>query len=171
MRHIENGSKAQIKLKSKPADKWLEALSWGSLVILWLLTFWKYADLPEIIPTHFNAGGEPDAYGSKSTIFTLPIIASLLFLLLSVIVKFPQKFNYPVKITPENAAGQYTNASRMMRFMKFSIMLVFLLINIQTIRTAMGKAEGLGWWFMLVVLGLIVGPMVYFINKSYQIKS
>ena len=155
----------------KAADKWLEGLAWTTLVILWFWTIWNYTNLPETIPTHFSAGGEPDAYGSKSTIFTLPIIASLLFLLLSVIARFPHKFNYSVKITPKNAAAQYANAARMMRVMKFSITLISLLIAIQTVRTATGKAEGLGWWFVLVVLGSIVGPLIYFLNRSYRIKS
>lgn len=161
----------KIKPILKPVDKWLEGFAWTSLAILWFWTIWNYANLPETIPTHFNASGEPDAYGSKSTIFTLPMIASLLFLLLSMGVRFPHKFNYSIKVTPENAAAQYANAARMLRFLKLSVVLVFLLINIQTIRTAAGKTEGLGWWFMLVVLGLIVGPLVYFANKSYQLEK
>ncbi|HET8809044.1 MAG TPA: DUF1648 domain-containing protein [Flavobacteriaceae bacterium] len=161
----------KIKPILKPTDKWLEIVAWASLIFLWFWTFWNYTNLPETIPTHFNASGEPDAYGSKNTIFTLPIIASLLFLLLSVISRFPYKYNYPIKITSENATAQYANTARMMRVLKLSIMLVFLLINILTIRTATGEAEGLGWWFMLVVLGLIVGPMVYFLNRSYRLEK
>lgn len=148
----------------------MEALAYFTLAVLWFWTCWNYADLPETIPTHFNAGGVPDAYGTKKTIFTLPIIASILFVGLSILNKFPHTFNYSVKITPENAAAQYANSMRMMRVLKFSMSFISLLISIQTIRTAIGEATGLGWWFMLVVLGLIVAPLVYFLNKSYRLE-
>lgn len=171
MRRIKNEARPKIKPKLKSIDKWLEGLAWITLVLLWFWTIWNYTNLPETIPTHFGAGGEPDAYGGKKTIFALPIVGSLSFLLLTIMNHFPHLFNYAVKITPENAAAQYANSARMMRFLKFSITLIFLLINILTIRTVTGKAEGLGWWFVLVVLGSIVCPLIYFLNRSYRIKS
>jgi uncharacterized membrane protein len=158
----------KIKPTLKPVDKWLEALSWVVLAFLWFVAVWNYDSLPETIPTHFNAGGEPDVWGGKAMILTLPGIASLLFLLLTILTRFPYKFNYPLEITAENAAYQYANAIRMMRILKLSVVLIFLLILIMTIRTATGKAEGLGWWFILVVLGLAVGPLVYFLNRAYR---
>lgn len=36
-----------------------------------------YPTLPEIIPTHFNIKGEADGYGSRGTIFLLPLIMGI----------------------------------------------------------------------------------------------
>ena len=44
------------------------------------MVLYHYPNLPETIPTHFNAMGEADAQGSKSNILLLPIIASTIVL-------------------------------------------------------------------------------------------
>lgn len=161
-------ARPKISLKSNSFDKWIEAMGWLALLLMWGVTAWFFESLPEKIPTHFNAAGEPDAWGNKSFLFISPGISSLLFLLISLVSLYPHKFNYNIEITSENAAYQYANAVRMMRVMKLAMMLIFLFILVMTIRTALGKAEGLGWWFILAVFGLMLGPIVYFLNRSYR---
>lgn len=43
---------------------------------------WLYPSLPKTVPTHFNASGEADDWGSKSTIFLAPAILSVIGILL-----------------------------------------------------------------------------------------
>ena len=57
-------------------------------VTVFILSRWK--DLPEQLPTNFNARGVPDAYGSKSGLVTLLAIGWLGFLLTTVLSFFPQ---------------------------------------------------------------------------------
>lgn len=52
------------------------------LVILFLLlpfayAFYIFPSLPEVIPIHFNASGDADAWGDKSSIFLLPCIMGI----------------------------------------------------------------------------------------------
>lgn len=161
-------TRPKIKVKPNTFDKCIEILSWVALLLMWGVVLWFYEGLPETIPTHFNAAGEPDAWGDKPVLFILPGMASLLFLLISLVGFFPHKFNYSIEITAENAAFQYLNALRMMRVLKLAVVILFLFILVMTIRTAFGKAEGLGWWFILAVLVLNIGPIIYFLNRSYQ---
>jgi len=49
------------------------------LIIHILYTFINYSTLPQIIPTHFNAAGEADAWGSKNSIWFLPCLNILIF--------------------------------------------------------------------------------------------
>jgi len=46
-------------------------------LILWAYTFYIYSRLPRIIPTHFDISLRPDAWGSKSSILILPLIAAI----------------------------------------------------------------------------------------------
>lgn len=46
-------------------------------LILWAYTFYIYPELPETIPTHFGISLKPDAWGPKSSIFILPLIATI----------------------------------------------------------------------------------------------
>lgn len=45
-------------------------------LLLWAHTAYIYPQLPEIIPTHFGVNG-PDAWGHKSSILEIPLIAAL----------------------------------------------------------------------------------------------
>ena len=56
------------------------------LVVVFILVpfgyaYYIYPSLPDTIPTHFNASGEADAWGSKDSIFMLPIIMGVVSLL------------------------------------------------------------------------------------------
>src|SRR5690625_2930119 len=109
-------------------------------------------------------------------LFHLPIVASVIFIGLTILNKFPHTFNYLQEITIENAFKQYRNATRMMRVLKLIIVLIFGLISYQVIKHATGEIEGLGSWFLPFVLISIFVPTIYFmINllnpKSFVIKK
>ena len=161
-------ARPKIKVPLTPTDKVFETIGWFTVAALWFLILWKYSSLPETIPTHFNGAGRPDGYGGKGTLLMLPVIGTVLFVSMTILNRFPQIFNYPTNITVENAARQYANATRMMRFLKFAIVLVFSIIVFQTIRTVEGKSKGLGGWFLPVVLGLVLIPTVFFIINSFR---
>lgn len=58
-----------------------------------------YPELADKIPTHFNAAGEADAWGSKNTIFMMPIIMGASSLLVYVLLANIEK------IDPKRASG------------------------------------------------------------------
>ncbi len=66
------------------SDKLLESTAWLSIIALWVFILGQYRNMPDIIPIHFNAAGQADANGGKGFILTLPIIATLLFIGLTV---------------------------------------------------------------------------------------
>ena len=158
----------RIKLKLTITDKLIEFLAFLGLVILWMLTFSGYSNLPEIIPTHFNGSGEVDAYGSKDTLFALPIIATVLFTGLTILNKFPHLFSYPTEITLENAEKQYYIAAKLMRFLKLVVIIIFTLIVYKTQETVTGKSEGLGTWFLPLTLGLTFVPILFYLIESFR---
>ena len=158
----------KIKLELDKAAKILELLGWVSLITIWILTLMNYSYLPETIPTHYNAAGEVDGFGAKRNILALPIVATIIFLGLKIIMKYPHIYNYPTTITTENAYEQYTNATKMIRYLNFIIVLIFGLIVLRTIQYSSGNADGLGVWFLPLTMGLIFVPIIYFIIKSIK---
>ncbi|MXY23481.1 MAG: DUF1648 domain-containing protein [Acidobacteria bacterium] len=52
---------------------------WGILCLaaMWGTAYWIWPDLPEQVPIHWNAEGEITSYGSRSSIWLLPAIASV----------------------------------------------------------------------------------------------
>ena len=158
----------KITLIPTHADKLVDLLGWIVLLAIWGWTFTHFSTLPNIIPTHFNASGEADGFGSKASIIGLPIIATLLFFGLTVLNRYPHIFNYPCPVTQDNALRLYTLATRMLRYLKLVLLLVFGGIEFMTIQNATGKAAGLGVWFLPLTLVLVFLPLIYFVVKSVQ---
>ena len=161
----------KIKLELTTIDKTFEILGWTSIIAIWVLTIANYTNLPDIIPIHYNGAGQADGFGAKGNILTLPLIATALFVGLTILNKFPHVFNYPIVITADNALKQYTNATRLIRYLKFIIVVIFGLIALQTIRNVNGLTSGLGVWFLPLTLGLIFIPLTYFTIKSFKTKK
>lgn len=158
----------KIKLELTTIDKTFEILGWTSILTIWVLTITNYTNLPDTIPIHYNGVGQADGFGGKGNILTLPLIATILFIGLTILNKFPHFFNYPTNITADNALRQYTNATRLIRYLKFIIVIIFGLIALQTIRNVNGQTSGLGMWFLPLILGLIFIPLTYFVIKLFK---
>lgn len=150
----------KIKVKPTKLTKQLEIINYVLIVAFWIITLLAYKHLPDEIPTHYNGLGEVDAYGDKITIFFLPLIATVLFVIVSITAKKPHLFNYSETITSENAEAQYKNAMRFMQFINLFMLLIFIFIDYKTIQIALNKSGNLGIWFLPltgIVAVLIIG--------------
>jgi uncharacterized membrane protein len=157
----------QINLSLSPYDKLLEVLGWLALLTTWIFSIYQYFFLPGEIPIHFSLNGDPDNFGSKGFILSLPVIASILFLGLTTLNNYPHLFNYPYEITKENAEVQYTLSTRLIRMLKISIVVIFLILAVK-VRASVDGFTLLGPFLMPVILGLIFIPIVYFLVKMLK---
>ncbi|MFZ4475921.1 MAG: DUF1648 domain-containing protein [Saprospiraceae bacterium] len=155
-----------IKLELSTSDKILEFAGWLTILLVWVLTFANYKILPDQIPTHFNAAGVADGYGAKWMIFTLPLVSTVVFVGLTILNKYPHIFNYLTTITESNAQREYTNATKLIRGLKFAIAFVFGLIAYQTIQHATRQTQELGVWFFPLVVGLVFVPVILYFTQS-----
>jgi uncharacterized membrane protein len=149
-------------------DWLLESAALVLLVGLWVLVAVAYPYLPEVIPIHFNLKGQADGFGSKDFIWLEPLVASALYTVMTLVNRRPDTFNYPVKITPENAGRQYALASRLMRYLKLIVVAVMLIIVLFVALPAMGVALALPNWLLPAFLVLIFGPVATYIWRSVQ---
>lgn len=138
------------------------------ILLLWILTVTAFFKMPDTIPTHFNASGQVDNYGNKETIFILPIIATIIFIGLTILNHYPHIFNYASRITEVNAEYQYSMASKTIRFLKLIIAILFTIIVLDTFLTSINKANGLGSWFLPLTFGLMSLPTMYAIIISFK---
>jgi uncharacterized membrane protein len=157
-----------IKLELYPLDRVFEIVCPVIIAFLWIYTIMSYSQLPDTIPTHFNASGKVDGYGSKMTILLLPVIGTVLYIAMTIINMYPHIFNYPVNITNENAKKQYTYATRLIRYLKTTIILTFSFIVYKSVTTATGSSEGLGIGFLPFFLGLVFIPLIIYFFKTFR---
>ncbi len=161
-------NRPKIQLEMQPIDNMLEAGAAIFLLCLIILPAYHFGDLPDRIPTHFNAKGVPDSFGDKGTIWILPIVGFIFFAIFTALCRFPHTFNYPVKITAENAERQYSMGVRLMRILKTIILLMFLMICYGTIQIAQGKENTLGGGSIMAMVALILGVTIFYFIKAYK---
>ena len=157
----------RIEIRLTVTNKIVELIGWMALLMIWILTITSYSNLPDIIPTHYNRAGHVDGFGNKVNIMILPILATLFFIGLTILNRFPHIFNYPTKINKDNAIRQYTNMTRMNRYLKLVFVIIFGLLDYKTIQSA----DGLSVWFLPLTTGSIFILIAYFIIKSYNTKQ
>lgn len=152
-----------LRLSLTPFDHSIELLGLLLLIGFWIFTVKFYPLLPEIIPTHFGGGGEPDGFGSKATILGLPIVSTVLYLMLTIFSLYPHKMNYSATITAENAEVQYRIMTRMIRVLKVFVLLIFWMLDYKTVQIALGWPDVLGSWFLFLLFALLFAPIFYFL--------
>ncbi|MFM2212990.1 MAG: hypothetical protein RL427_253 [Bacteroidota bacterium] len=154
-----------LQLAVSQSDKVTEVLVVLVLVVFWIYTLLSYKTLPDVIPTHFVADGKADGYGLKWTILTLPLVGLLFYIGLSVLGRYPHKFNYPVDVTKANAEQLYRSAVQMLRVMKLVLIIVFFVMTYQTVESALGITSFVTKNGLFIDFALMFIPLFYFLIK------
>lgn len=126
--------------------KILEPIALAALAVLILITFralYGPNRLPDSIPTHFDLAGRPDGWGSPLTLILLPAMGLFVYLLMTVVARFPSAFNYPVRVTSENRPRLQTVAIRMILWLKAELVCLFGWLQWSTIHAARHPGESL----------------------------
>lgn len=130
-------------------------------VILFTIVFWiaSYSSIPEQVPTHFGFDGRPDAFGDKKSILLLPVIALLIYALITMLLFFPGTWNIPVKLTPRNRERVLTATRTLLCLIKLEVCTLFAYLFVCSAR-----GMPLGTASMPVVLIIIFGTVIaYFV--------
>lgn len=159
-----------IKITPSRLDWTVEIISAAALATTMILVLFYYRALPDKIPSHYDMTGQPDSYGTKTTMILLACIGIFLYAILTIVSRFPHVFNYPVEITETNAAVQYDNAIRMLRYIKLVIVCQFAYLTYSSMMIARGDQSSLGVVFLPMSLVLLFGVISIFIVKAYKYK-
>ena len=156
----------RIKIRKTSVDFATEIAGIIGLLLLISLPLYYFDKLPQTIPRHFGANGEPDGFSGKGIIWIFPIIGIVMFVGMFWLNKYPHIFNYPQQVTKENAERLYTIGTRMIRTLYSIITCIFAYITWSIIQTALGNQDGLGTRFTPVFIIIIFGVTGYFLYQS-----
>jgi uncharacterized membrane protein len=159
-----------IKIKLTKLDYALEVIAVLLLVAMWGFLFYYYPALPEKVPVHFGADGQPDAFGPKSMLLVLAITASVLSIVMLICARFPRWANYPVKVTEDNAGRLYRHCASLLRELGIGINITFLWIVAGTCLTATNQVNGLGRLLLPCVLVIVCAPLIYHVTRMFMAK-
>lgn len=165
-------NRPKIKVPYQSIDIVIECISITLIVLMWLYLLTEYLSLPDIVASHFDAKGEHTDYGSKTFILILPAVATLMYLVFSIVNRYPHLHNYFINITEENAFKNYRFSTRMVRIVGMLTIILLAYITFQIVNGAKKETFTLGNWFLPVVIGtsvlLPIFIIIYFrmINKT-----
>ncbi len=142
--------------------KLAEVVALAGLVVLVGLTWsalYGPHRLPDRVPTHFDAAGTPNAWGSPAGMILLPAIAIGVYLLMSLVARYPHAFNYPVRATPTNLPRLQAIALRMIAWIKAEVACLFAVLQGVFIQSARSGSGALFAKVLPVFLVVIFGTV------------
>lgn len=160
----------RLQLPLSGLDKGLQLAGAGLLAMFLVVVAASWTALPASVPVHFSIGGEPDSWGERSEILLLPVIATLQFVLLSVLARFPHRHNYLVRITAENAERQYRLAQRLLHVLSLLLVLLFFTLYLATWAVASHVFARLPVLVMWLPLAAIAVLMVWYWLRARQAR-
>ena len=107
------------------------------------------------IPTHFGPTGEPTAYGPPTMLLLFPLIATVLYALMTAVSFYPSAFHYPVRVTAQNRPRLQRIILRLISFLKAETLLLFAVIQYQTIQAVRQQSNTLPVLLMPIALAVI----------------
>jgi len=163
-------NRPKITLTKTNTQRYIEIATFACLGLALVYTILNYSALPEQVPMHFNISGEVDNYGDKSFVwFPLVIGFGLCFGLMQ-LNKHPHLFNYPNKITADNAEKQYSSAIKMMSIINFMVALLLAILSYNIVSLGINGTDKTAKWseyLMYIILGLMTfGPLIWVIKSA-----
>jgi uncharacterized membrane protein len=131
-------------------------------IIVWGLIIWMIHRAPDIIPTHFDGSGKPNAYGSPAEVTFPCIILTIGAIVFMVLAYFPRHINMPFKITN---IRQVELALRQLRIA--GIIFLFVPLAVAYMMLGMSTPSPMP---MLVVIGLLLLEILIFTILIYKAK-
>jgi hypothetical protein len=150
--------------KRSTFDWVLEAICVAGLVMIVAVVLAHWADLPAQVPRHFTASGQPNRWGNRTGLFVLPAVAAGVYILLTMVPRYPQLLNLPFEIDRTFPAVQ-SSVLTMTTMLKAEVILMFLYIERASVRTALGSGAGLGLMFLPLALATMFITLGWFLMK------
>jgi len=162
---IEN-QRPGLQIPKTRVEIMLDVVAILLVIIGWAMTYLAYNNLPESVPVHYGIDGTADRYGSKNSLIWLSVLNTVMVAVLSILALYPHKFNFPVKITAENAQAEYSKARMLVISIKFLIAALFVYITNAVIEGARNHGTGLGWGFAVILAALVIAPFYVMFRRK-----
>lgn len=136
----------------------LNAVGAVAICFVWAITIlalYGSHPLPARIPVHFDGAGHVNGWGTPGMLWVMPAVVTGVFLLMTWVTRYPQGFNFPVRVTPANRAVLQAVAIRMVGWIKVEMVLLFAWMQWATIESARQGASAIAPWSIWIGTAVI----------------
>ena len=155
------------------ADKLIEITGWMLVALLWFFTIRIYFILPEIVPVHFDAAGNPNRYGSKSMLFFIDAIGTIIFIIMLVLSRaissltnLADNFHDQEKIIFHKK-----ETGKLFRILAIIVLLIVFIIVFSVYGAMKGETALFGSWIPYVITGMFILPTIYYLIRINSRKN
>ncbi len=125
----------------------LEIASLTGVILSAGLLFYRWPQLPDLVPRHYNFQGVVDGWGGKGVVLSLPIVTLLLYLFLTLLRVFA-----PVASGGSTLRRPLRLSMDLLTWMKTWTVWIFTYLTWGTVEIALGRAAALSPIFLPLVL-------------------
>ena len=152
------------------AQWFFEGLSLLLVIFMFAMVAAHWPQFPSRIPTHFDASGKPNGWHGRASLLILPCTAALIWIVTTVAQRNQRLINIPFTIDRDSAEVQSV-LRNMMIAEKTTTALLFAWLMRGMVRTALGRAEGIGQGFLPLALALIFAPLIVYSVRLLRLKK
>jgi uncharacterized membrane protein len=138
--------------------KTLEIIALLLMLFLWAATAYAILGpnpLPARMPTHFNPAGQPDGWGAPAMLWIQPAIATGIYLLMTLVGRFPSTFNFPLRASSSARRQLEVIALNMISWLKAEVICLLAWIqywSIHIMRQGQGRVSPISVPLLLIVV-------------------
>ncbi|NJL89271.1 MAG: DUF1648 domain-containing protein [Coleofasciculaceae cyanobacterium SM2_1_6] len=160
-----------LEMDRSPQEAMLDLVAIAGIVASFVVVITNWETLPDRIPTHFDFAGNVNRFSPKNILWIFSLSSTFSFFLLKVISRYPHTFNYPIAITPENAAVQYRLALNMMYWLRAEMIWLFTLIQWQMIAVAKSPSDRFNSLVVFLLLVIVFCTVGVYLWRAWQARS
>lgn len=144
----------------------LEIIGIAALLLVWAITLialYGPHPLPARIPVHFDGAGRVNAWGAPAMLWFMPLTVTLVYALMTWVARYPQAFNYPVRVTPVNRPCLQNLTLSLIAWIKVEIACLFAWIQYATIQSARRGGNTLSPVFILAAILAVWATIAWYV--------
>ncbi|CAM3206502.1 DUF1648 domain-containing protein [Filibacter tadaridae] len=132
------------------------------IVIIGMFAFTIQAifQMPDSIPIHENGKGEINGWGSRWISIIMPFILVVIYIPLLFLQKYPEKHNYPERLSKGNVYAFYRNSKILISWLKFEFVLAFAYFNWYFVKVALGQTSPPLWYISFALVAVILTVII-----------
>lgn len=139
----------------------IEILGYASLIWLWVMTYYFQHVGAEAVADDYNFFDNPSEYWASNMTYSIPIIATILFLGITLYNQKPHISEYTVQNQPDKVETLVKINAKLWRWIKFNLILIFILIEYFSFHSGSGFGTGIPKWFVIAFPLLLFAPIIY----------
>lgn len=128
--------------------------------------------LPAKVPIHLDDLGQPDAWAARSSYEVLPIIAVIVYLVLTVVAAYSSLAKHAAQEDPESGPPLEALILKLIVWIKFELMGIFLCLQLASLHAASHLDDPASMWTgcMWVILAGVLGTLSWFVTAMIRMQ-